>query len=228
MSDFTDVSSISRGAYVNFEHLFTNTTTDQITLAITLDIAEFKQLVLKDQPLAKTLIANIHDNGNGSFGVNNNYSSYDHDSDGSTANVVKVSGLYGASGGNVGASSYGITQGLESATLWDTANAASIILTLDRTVTGATAIFTVGHNNGSYTQLGGTWWEGVNSDKQPQVFNELYLHSSVESAYLANGTVTVENAKALGKSVAPAVPEPTTATLSLLALAGLAARRRCK
>lgn len=39
------------------------------------------------------------------------------------------------------------------------------------------------------------------------------------------GTITIETPDA---PVNPSVPEPTTATLSLLALAGLAARRRRK
>lgn len=42
------------------------------------------------------------------------------------------------------------------------------------------------------------------------------------------GVVTAQDIKNAQSAPAPAVPEPTTATLSLLALAGLAARRRRK
>ncbi len=53
----------------------------------------------------------------------------------------------------------------------------------------------------------------------------------VTASYYFNEAVTEESAMqtlARAASVAPTIPEPTTATLSLLALAGLAARRRRK
>jgi len=44
----------------------------------------------------------------------------------------------------------------------------------------------------------------------------------------STGTWTETSLKSLGTSVIRLLPEPTTATLSLLALVGLAARRRCR
>ena len=60
--------------------------------------------------------------------------------------------------------------------------------------------------------------------------NSIVFSNAVTSAYLYNSRITKSEAEtitqALGKS--SVIPEPTTATLSLLALAGLAARRRRK
>ena len=48
----------------------------------------------------------------------------------------------------------------------------------------------------------------------------------VSSVYLFEGTVDAATARTLNEAANLAIPEPATATLSLLALAGLAARRR--
>lgn len=247
-SDFADVSSVERETYANITSMFTHTTANQITVAITFNIDAFKAYVIKDAALSKEFIINIHDKGNGSFGLNTNYSSYDHDNDSSTTNIISTSGLYGNSGGaNGGATKVGVDSGLQDATMWATATGASLVLTLDRKswtgkyvnddpdagkvytdAQGVTAVFTVKHQDGTYTQIGdGTWWANVNQDKPNQIFDEIYLDSSVELAYMANGAITLGNAKTLGKYFA-SIPEPTTATLSLLALAGLCARRRRK
>lgn len=64
--------------------------------------------------------------------------------------------------------------------------------------------------------------------------SEVFDSDIVTDTYVFNQVVTAEEAKSLGKAAAMAalssvaVPEPITATLSLLALAGLAARRRRK
>ena len=62
----------------------------------------------------------------------------------------------------------------------------------------------------------------------PTGFNEVSMTDIVKSATGYKGTATPEQALAMAKEAALglSVPEPTTATLSLLALAGLAARRR--
>lgn len=51
---------------------------------------------------------------------------------------------------------------------------------------------------------------------------------TVDNIAVWNRALSAEEVASLPLTVAPAVPEPTTATLSLLALAGLAARRRRK
>ena len=57
--------------------------------------------------------------------------------------------------------------------------------------------------------------------------NTIYINEqfvgAISEMYVHNSMITGDDAKALYNSV---IPEPTTATLSLLALAGLAARRR--
>ena len=58
-------------------------------------------------------------------------------------------------------------------------------------------------------------------------YKELYFDTAiVTSAYVYNSAIGTADAQALTQMLI--VPEPTTATLSLLALAGLAARRRRK
>ena len=80
--------------------------------------------------------------------------------------------------------------------------------------------------DGTISKLYGTntalkWSSGIGTIESINI-NDDY----VEDTYLFRGTVAKDNAFAL--NAAALVPEPTTATLSLLALAGLAARRRRK
>lgn len=66
------------------------------------------------------------------------------------------------------------------------------------------------------------------SKNNPTVFGMVNMTELVQSATGYKGTATPDEALALAKQavVGSNIPEPTTATLSLLALAGLAARRR--
>lgn len=61
---------------------------------------------------------------------------------------------------------------------------------------------------------------------------EIYINSvntaAIKSVYLHNSSLTSTDVSTLHAEIAQMIPEPTTATLSLLALAGLAARRRRK
>ena len=73
--------------------------------------------------------------------------------------------------------------------------------------------------------------DGSNTDlRTSAALQSIAFSDAVKSAYLYDSRITETEAvaitKALGKSAV--VPEPTTATLSLLALAGLAVRRRRK
>lgn len=221
---FTDLSDISRGSYVNFTELFTHTSTDELTVAVTLDIEKLQGYMAEFGSKTTYLLVNVHDPSNGSIGVTTNYTSY---TSGEHNGTIKTSGLYGSSGGNQtnnGNIGMGTGIGFEASSFWDNADCASLVLTFHRGDEGATAIFTLG-KGANTQQFGGTWWNvySGNANITNQIYEELYLDNSVINAYIANGAVSVETAKSIGYAL---IPEPTTATLSLLALAGLAARRR--
>ncbi len=105
---------------------------------------------------------------------------------------------------------------------WGSGTVASLVMTYDYN-NGTTGVFTIADANGNVlNQIGGAFYQGLRgSNFDP---NSLQLHSSVLSASVYNQVMTADQAKSLGASMI--IPEPTTATLSLLALAGLAARRR--
>ena len=90
--------------------------------------------------------------------------------------------------------------------------------------TSSSLYVTLNFSDGSTSEIYGTttslkWSSGIGTLESINI-NDDY----VEDTYLFRGTVAKDNAFAL--NAAALVPEPTTATLSLLALAGLAARRR--
>lgn len=91
------------------------------------------------------------------------------------------------------------------------------LLTLQKSVDGVDA----------YSYYGGQWYDGLFSSKFDGV-NSITFDDVVLGAQIYYSGVTVAEAKTLGISGINAIPEPATATLSLLALAGLAARRRRK
>ncbi len=81
---------------------------------------------------------------------------------------------------------------------------------------------TAGHTAG----LGSSWRYDGYGNLGSIVFNsEAVQFLSLDSTILSGDTAYAANAAAIN---AASVPEPATATLSLLALAGLAARRRRK
>ena len=90
-------------------------------------------------------------------------------------------------------------------------------MTLEKTVDGVV----------SYSHFGGQWYDGLYSSTFNSV-KSIEFDSSVLGADIYYSGVTVGEAKTLGINGIKTIPEPTTATLSLLALAGLAARRRRK
>ena len=107
---------------------------------------------------------------------------------------------------------------------WSTGSIATLVMTYSYD-TGTTGVFTIADDKGNVlNQIGGDFYTGLRGSNIN--FDSLQLHSSVTSAYVFDHVMTSAEAKALGASMA--IPEPTTATLSLLALAGLAARRRRK
>lgn len=70
--------------------------------------------------------------------------------------------------------------------------------------------------------------KSISSSYNPSVFGYVNMTDLVTSAAGYKGTASADEALAMAKEAVSGgtIPEPTTATLSLLALAGLAARRR--
>ena len=93
---------------------------------------------------------------------------------------------------------------------------------------GVQIYFSVAMNDGSIVTLNagnpGTQWVTNEYDVTEIRYTTTYL----DALTIYDGYATADQAWELNKGVLPSIPEPATATLSLLALAGLAARRRRK
>lgn len=151
---------------------------------------------------------------------------------GSSNNAITSSGFYGSwngAGNSAPVGNYGVNS-LNLASLdWD--NIGSIALTLSYAYgtkdngIGANVAIAVYDKNG--TLLGSSY--GSNTTlRTSSNLNSIMFSDAVTSAYLYNQYLSEENVTSITQELGKAalIPEPTTATLSLLALAGLAARRR--
>ncbi len=211
-----------------------NLTLDEATGAITavavVDVAKLQPLMAHNAELAKYTLINF--DGTSDIGLQTNYGSYDHDGNSGTANVIDTSGLWGCWNGG-SAYSFGSNDGFQDATFWEGGVTAAVTLTYEYNK-GTSGTFTLLDAEGNVLQsVGGdynTSLRGTGLTYSSVVFDS----DIVTDTYVFSQVVTAEEAKSLGKAAAMAalssvaVPEPTTATLSLLALAGLAARRRRK
>ncbi len=169
----------------------------------------------------------INFDANSDIGIQTNYSSYDHDGNGETPNVINNSGLYGCWNSG-GAYSIGMDTGtgFQDASFWTGGVTAAITLTYEYNM-GTSGTFTLLDAEGNVLQsLGGNYNTSLRGTGLS--YDSIVFDGIVTDGYVFNQVVTADEAKALGKAAATAalVPEPTTATPSLLALAGLAARRR--
>lgn len=205
--------------------------TDAITAVAVVDVAELQALMAQNAELNKYTIINFDSSSD--IGIQTNYSSYDHDGNPETANIINTSGLYGC-WNNGGAWGFGMGSGFESADFWAGGVTAAITLTY-KYDDGTTGTFTLLDAEGNVLQsVGATFNTGLRG--QGLSFSTVVFNSDiVTEGYVFDQRVYSADAKALGLAAAaatlapsPSVPEPTTATLSLLALAGLAARRRRK
>ena len=204
-----------------------NEPTSAITAVVVVDIAKLQAVMAKDAALAKYTIINFDSSAD--IGIQTNYSSYDHDGDPNTPALINTSGLYGCwNSGN--AYKFDMNDGFEGASFWEGGAAAAITLTYKYNA-GTSGTFTLLDAQGNVLQsVGGdynTTLRGSGLSFSTVAFDE----EIVTNAYVFNQVVaTAEDAKALGVAAATAtlIPEPATATLSLLALCGLAARRRRK
>ncbi|MBQ2813806.1 MAG: LamG domain-containing protein [Akkermansia sp.] len=105
----------------------------------------------------------------------------------------------------------------------------TITIVGDDSVTAGIKLYVEGSHVGSLDMTGASNWNGTNvkafqfgSVYSPFDFPKLTGNAEIDNLLVYNRAFTAAEVKAL------TIPEPTTATLSLLALAGLAARRRRK
>lgn len=109
---------------------------------------------------------------------------------------------------------------------WQNVKAAALTMALETSSNGTAWTLCTLNNDNTYTMLSasnaGLRWSSMGDISVIAVDKKV-----VTEAYAFDGFITGDSAQALNKSaIAASIPEPTTATLSLLALAGLATRRR--
>ncbi len=202
---------------------------NNFTVALTLDVTALRSLLEQGQaPAWGTDIVNYMCNGT-LTGVTVN--------GGSTNNAINASGLYARWGNTTnwnnvqwqGNTNLADLNGDAEGTGWDDVAAAGLVYSFGAT-SGTAVAFTLIGNDGSAIVDGFTVAGGLKSGSAGAA--ALNFDDSVLSSYYYNESMGGDEAslKALAGTVATTapVPEPTTATLSLLALAGLAARRRRK
>ena len=199
--------------------------TGAITAVAVVDVAQLQALMAKDAELTKCTIINF--DAGSDIGIQTNYSSYDHDGNSETPGVINTSGLYGCWNSS-GAYGVGLDTGtgFELTSFWANGAIAAITLTYEYSK-GTSGTFTLLDAEGNVLQsVGGYYNTGLRGTGLS--YSTIVFDDIVTDGYVFKQVVTADEAKALGKAAATAalVPEPTTATLSLLALAGLAARRR--
>lgn len=107
---------------------------------------------------------------------------------------------------------------------WENVQSAALTFIFDSSSAtgGLTSVLTLGLENGQFLEYNGgnPGFKSTGGDITALAIpgNEL-----VNAAYVMTGTATVNEAKELNRAL---IPEPTTSMLSLLAMAGLVARRR--
>ncbi len=198
----------------------TFTTTDgNFTVALTLDVTELRSILEQGQNVSWGTDIVCYDINGTKTGVTVN--------GGSSDGKINTSGLYARWGDNINWNSTCWTSGNDLATIdWDTVADAGLVYSFSSTG-GTSVAFTLLDAEG--TAIVDTYATAGALKSASATASTISFDDSVIGVYYFNGGVTETDAKALAKSAAVmtgTVPEPTTATLSLLALAGLAARRR--
>ncbi len=157
---------------------------------------------------------------NGSIGLANNGSSTS-DTTGMWSSWVKAS----ESGK---ATDCGVGSVFTSATNWDAIDVVSLVYSYSTPNSGATTTnvaLSIGYTDGTVAAYGDTKANIVFNGSSGFASTGVIINDTYVASYEVDTTyTTLANAKLKGAALA--VPEPTAATLSLLALAGLAARRR--
>ncbi len=203
-----------------------DTQSGDFTVALKLDVEELGKLLEQGQtPAWGTDIVKYICNGTAT-GVTVN--------GGSSNGVINTSGLYarwgdGTAWNNVqwqGNTNLADLNGEAEGTGWDAVASAGLVYSFGKT-SGTAVAFTLIGNDGSvlvdsYVLAGGL--KSQNAGAAALTFGDSVAASYYFNEYMGGDAADM---KALAGAVA-SIPEPTTATLSLLALAGLAARRRRK
>ncbi len=113
--------------------------------------------------------------------------------------------------------------------LEDYASQGKVVLTLklQETTDKASVLYISSSGNESIKWTSNLWMRYANYDTL--TIEDSVFKDAIDSIYVFNSSLTDAQVISLSAdAIAAAVPEPATATLSLLALAGLAARRRRK
>ena len=199
-----------------------------VTMSMELDIAALKSAletsgVQKKNYLLGNFSVALNSTANGDAGALVIYTS---SSASNKTSSIWASGNKSTGSANVGGATY-LSTLLES-DAWANATGAALTLSVkvaDNADEALTGIYlTLADKDGNLTEYSNT----TNAIRWSS-FNPTYGVTGVQTgeltkkAYIFNTDVTATNAKALNAAI---LPEPATATLSLLALAGLAARRR--
>ena len=206
----------------------------EVTVVVTLDVEQLKEYMLQGKPFAELQLMNLYavkpapTNFTFSTSCNKN----------SNTEKIDRSGFYvqwqGTQEYPVGlGNSDGF--GFEKESFWENASMAAVTLSYSAKKLGFTATFTLLNASGGILQkIPGEWSDSKIANGVTLSFSSVDFDTeSVTSAYVFTPelTLTEEETLLLAEEAGRAelglvVPEPTTATLSLLALAGLAARRR--
>ncbi len=231
-------------SYTNDEiHLTDYAASSGITVAFTLDVVTLKNYLAKGAPLVKYNLVDVKchyvstrdgvtTEGSNKIGLQTNYVS--------SNNKITVSGLYGTwnQGGthNCGLRSDDIDPELDS--FWTNVTGVSIVLSSGLSVgaanggtiekKGTTAVLTLQCTEDgavSYNSYGGSWVNNLFAATLTEV-ESITFDKAVKGAVVYDQVVSTQEAKEIGIEAFKLIPEPTTTTLSLLALAALAVRRR--
>lgn len=158
----------------------------------------------------------------GALGIANNGSS--------TSDTTGMWSSWVKGGGSGQATDTGLGSIFTSSTEWALIDAITLVYSYNTPAEGATTInlaVSIGYTDGTITTFGDTKSNIVFSGASGFSATGLTTNDTYVASYeFSSDYTSLEDAKKM--SAALAIPEPTTATRSLLALAGLAARRRRK
>ncbi|MBQ8517386.1 MAG: PEP-CTERM sorting domain-containing protein [Akkermansia sp.] len=205
----------------------------EVTVVVTLNVDQLKEYMLQGKPFAERQLMSLY-----AVEPTTTYFTFSTSCNPNT-NTKKIdrSGFYvqwlGMQEYPVGlGNSDGF--GFEKESFWENASMAAVTFSYSAEKPGFTATFTLLNASGGILQkIPGEWADFDMSGITLSFSSVDFDTESVTSAYVFTPELTLTEEETLllaeeaGRAeLGLAVPEPTTATLSLLALAGLAARRR--
>ncbi len=214
------LSGIAMGAEETFD-----AATKTATIALTLDVDALKSISDVSFDGATETPNFFMFNGSwqggdvGSLGIANNGSS-----------TTDTTGLYGSwvKGSSSGqATETGLGSIFTSSTAWEDIDAVSLVYSYSTPTSGATTTnlaLSIKYEDGTVDIYGDTKSNVVFSGVSGFAATSVTINDDYVSTYeVSTNFTSLNDVKSMSAAL---VPEPTTATLSLLALAGLAARRR--